>query len=430
MEPVTVAEAIEATAAEGLEAGERALPDGWCWVRLRNVCEINPRRPAISRPDEAHTSFVPMSAVAEDGRGITEIQLRPFAEVRTGYTYFADGDVLFAKITPCMQNGKHAIARNLLGGIGFGSTEFHVLRPGNAITADWVHYLITQPDVLTAAEAHFFGAVGQQRVPQSYLENLLLPLPPLAEQQRIVAALDEQIATVERARAAAQAQLSAAHALPAAYLRAVFESDEARQWPHVRLGDIAGVSGGIQKTPNRAPSTFFRPFLTVRNVQRSSLDLSDIEHFEVTPAELERFRLESGDLLIVEGNGSPDQIGRNAIFRGEIEECVHQNHLIRVRLNRTQADADFVSYLFNSDQGKEQMTRMAGSTTGLHTLSVSKVERLEVVLPDIAEQQRIVTRLEEQMAEAQQLREALEAELAAINALPAALLRRAFRGEL
>ena len=160
---------------------KRKLPDGWGWVRLGQVCEINPRRPtSLQRSDDAPTTFVPMSAIDERLGRIAQAELRPFAEIRKGYTYFEEGDVLFAKITPCMQNGKHAIAHALIGGIGFGTTEFHVLRPGPEITSVWAHRYLRQSTVLEAATASFSGTAGQQRVPESYLAKLELPLPPLA----------------------------------------------------------------------------------------------------------------------------------------------------------------------------------------------------------------------------------------------------------
>ena len=132
--------------------GTKTLPNGWRWVRLGEVCEINPRRQnGLGFPADRPTTFVPMSAI--DGRSgrIAQPKVSPFAEVQRGYTYFEEGDVLFAKITPCMQNGKHAIARDLEGGFGFGTTEFHVLRPRQDITSEWIHYFLRQPTILDAA---------------------------------------------------------------------------------------------------------------------------------------------------------------------------------------------------------------------------------------------------------------------------------------
>lgn len=198
------------------------LPVSWQRVKLAQVCELNPRRPTIERDAESLTTFVPMSAVAENGQGITAPAQRPFREVRKGYTYFADGDILFAKITPCMENGKHAIARNLVDGFGFGSTEFHVLRPRAETISEWLHFFVMQPEILHGATTHFTGTVGQQRVPVSYLAELDLPLPSIKEQRRIVCSLREQLEAVKEAQAALQAQLLFIHHLPASLLRNAF----------------------------------------------------------------------------------------------------------------------------------------------------------------------------------------------------------------
>lgn len=115
--------------------GPYKLPSGWRWVRLGDMCQINPKRPRLDRLEGVPTSFVPMSAVDEQEGVITDLQVRPFGQIRKGYTYFEEGNVLFAKITPCMENGKAAVALGLVDGIGFGSTEFHVLRPKQEIIA-------------------------------------------------------------------------------------------------------------------------------------------------------------------------------------------------------------------------------------------------------------------------------------------------------
>lgn len=163
-------------------------------------------------------------ASVDERLGVIAVSLtRPYAEIRKGYTYFAEGDVLFAKITPCMQNGKHAVARGLIDGIGFASTEFHVIRPGPDILAEWVHYFIRQPCILQAATEHFTGTVGQQRVPDDYLKTLTIMLPLLSEQKRILAILNERFAAVERARKAAEIQLDAIEGLPAAIVRRAFK---------------------------------------------------------------------------------------------------------------------------------------------------------------------------------------------------------------
>jgi len=201
----------------------RQLLRGWRREKLGNVCEINPRRPkGFDRADNKPTTFIPMDAVSAPHGMVDRPRIRPYGDIKKGYTFFSDGDVLFAKITPCMQNGKHFIAGNLLDGIGFASTEFHVLRPGDSLLAEWVHFYLRQPAILKEATYHFTGTVGQQRVPDSFLKQLSIPLPPIAEQKRIVAVLNRKMAAVEKARAAAEVQLEAVTALPAALLREAF----------------------------------------------------------------------------------------------------------------------------------------------------------------------------------------------------------------
>ncbi|MBI2918988.1 MAG: restriction endonuclease subunit S [Chloroflexi bacterium] len=203
------------------------------------MCHINPTRPSgFARSPDAPTTFVPMSAVDDTSGTIVAPQVRAYRDVAKGYTFFQEGDVLFAKITPCMQNGKAAIAMRLLDGVGFGSTEFHVLRPGPNVFARWIHLAVRRPRFREEATRYFTGAVGQQRVPEDFVARSLIPLPPVEEQRRIAARLSEQMAQVEHMRQAAQAQAEAARALPAAFLRQVFESEQAKTWPRRRLGVV------------------------------------------------------------------------------------------------------------------------------------------------------------------------------------------------
>jgi type I restriction enzyme S subunit len=204
---------------------DRALPKGWKQVRLGDVSKINPSRPKIDRADETPTTFVPMEAVDAQTGTISASRLRPYGEIKKGYTCFSEGDVLFAKITPCMQNGKHAVAVGLVDDIGFGTTEFHVIRPGPDITPQWIHSFLRQPSFLQKATEHFTGAVGQQRLPPDYLKALEIPLPPLPEQKRIAAILNEQMAAVERARKAAEEELATINVLPAVLLRRAFAGE-------------------------------------------------------------------------------------------------------------------------------------------------------------------------------------------------------------
>ncbi len=158
------------------------LPEGWSPTTLEDVCVINPPKAAKEfLPADALVTFVPMPAVDADEGAITAPQTRTFAEVRKGFTSFRDNDVIMAKITPCMENGKAAIARNLTNGLGFGSTEFHVLRSTGAALPEFIYHLIRQESYRRVAEDEMTGSVGQKRVPQSFLTRTPVPLPPLSE---------------------------------------------------------------------------------------------------------------------------------------------------------------------------------------------------------------------------------------------------------
>lgn len=159
--------------------GELGKDDkGWGLTTLGQCCEINPKRPR-NIDDELMVSFVPMPAVSEDGK-IDSSDIRPYKEVRKGFTYFAENDVLFAKITPCMENGKGAVARNLESGIASGSTEFHVLRPISGKTNPYWLYIITMFDSFrVGARKVMTGTGGQLRVPIAYLNDYPISLPPI-----------------------------------------------------------------------------------------------------------------------------------------------------------------------------------------------------------------------------------------------------------
>jgi type I restriction enzyme S subunit len=176
-------------------------PEGWTVTQLSNVCEINPPKPPKDfLPPNAPVSFVPMSAVDADQGAIVAPQTKAFMEVRKGFTSFRNDDVIMAKITPCMENGKVAITRNLTNGVGFGSTEFHVLRPTGAVLPEYIYTFIRQESYRRAAEAEMTGSVGQKRVPPSFLEMTEFPVPPLAEQVRIVEKVTELLNEVEASR--------------------------------------------------------------------------------------------------------------------------------------------------------------------------------------------------------------------------------------
>ena len=165
---------------------------GWGLVPLGSASNINPKKIHDSRlVSSTEVSFVPMSAVTERGE-IDATAIKEYDEVKTGFTYFAENDVLFAKITPCMENGKGAVAKGLRNGIGFGSTEFHVLRPIVGKTDPyWIYTLTAFSQFRMDASNNMTGSAGQRRVPASFLENYRVSLPPIALQEQFAAFVEQ-----------------------------------------------------------------------------------------------------------------------------------------------------------------------------------------------------------------------------------------------
>ena len=175
-----------------------AKPRGWELASLSTVAELNPRLEAVARADNPSVSFVPMPAV-EAGTGFVDVgHTRRLEEVKKGYTSFREGDVLFAKITPCMENGKMAVVPSLENDLGFGSTEFHVLRPYRGISPQYIYYFVSSEQFRSEAQHNMTGAVGQRRVPASYLAERAVPIPPAREQRRIVAKIEELFSELDK----------------------------------------------------------------------------------------------------------------------------------------------------------------------------------------------------------------------------------------
>ena len=160
----------------------------WPMAEVRKACIVNPKKSELGGlPGSTQVSFVPMSDVSTNAMSLDARQTRRLDEVTSSYSYFRDGDVLIAKVTPCFENGKAGVARNLVNGIGFGSSELHVLRPTSAVLSEWVFLSVATPAFRASAVPKMTGTGGLQRVPRAVIEAYPIPLPPLATQQAIVA---------------------------------------------------------------------------------------------------------------------------------------------------------------------------------------------------------------------------------------------------
>jgi type I restriction enzyme, S subunit len=209
---------------------ENGLPTGWAEAPLPLIAEINPSRGVITNPPDSPVHFVPMASVSEEFGGIDVSTCRPFGEVQKGYTAFREDDVLFAKITPCMENGKLAVVPRLDYGVGFGSTEFHVLRPTPAVTSPWIGHFLSQSGVRRNARRNMTGSAGQLRVPTVWLNDQILPVAPLPEQHRIVEKIEELFSDLDAGFASLQRAKANLKRYRASVLKSAVEGRLTEEW--------------------------------------------------------------------------------------------------------------------------------------------------------------------------------------------------------
>ena len=466
------------------------IPDSWRWFRLGDVAFFQ-EGPGI-RNWQFRREGVKLLNVQNivDGQLVLENSDRfvSIEEFEATYTHFRveQGDILFASSGGSW--GKTA---------WFEEPGYPVMLNTSMIRLKFYSKRCSDDYLLLFLRGQFFRKqmeiqlVGMQpNFGSTHLGRLYIPLPPLAEQRRIVGKVDQLLGLCDELAARQAARREARSALVGATLDRLVSARSAAEFPaHAHrlrdhfdrlfdtpttlpqlrqailqlavqgqlvpqdpndepasvshgnadandienvpftvptgwswrlVSDVFDVSGGITKNPKRAPVKNHFPYLRVANVQRGRLKLDEMERFELSDGELERWQLEPGDVLVVEGNGSEDEIGRCALWNGEIANCVHQNHIIRCRpLSRDLQN--FVLLFLNSPAGIAEMKERAITTSGLYSLSVGKIRSLAIPIPPLSEQKRIVSKVTELLS----LCDALEAKLTKAESASTQLLSAA-----
>jgi type I restriction enzyme S subunit len=223
----------------------------------------------------------------------------------------------------------------------------------------------------------------------SHIKQMEIPLPPLTEQKRIAAILDKADAIRRKRQQAIQ--------LADDFLRAVFLDmfgdpvTNPKGWEVKTIECVSAVQGGLQVSKKRFGLPMKAPYLRVANVLRNRLNLSEIKEIELTESEYSRVLLKADDLLVVEGHGNENEIGRCAIWNGEINGIVHQNHLIRIRVNSKSIKPQFLSDYINSSGGRTQMTKASNTTSGLNTISTGVVKSTQIIVPPLILQDKYIS---------------------------------------
>ena len=223
------------------------LPKAWMWTKLEEISRINPKFNGEEYKNNIDVTFLPIRCVSELSGNIDLSLTKKLSKVKKGYTHFQNGDLLFAKITPCMENGKVAIAHSLKNGIGFGSTEFHVIRLSKLLQRKYLFYFLIQEGLRKDAKRVMTGSAGQLRVPVNYMKQILLPFPPLSEQNRIVSKIEELFTKLDAGVESLKKVKSQLKIYRQAVLKYAFEGKLTEEWRKKHKDELEHTSILLKK---------------------------------------------------------------------------------------------------------------------------------------------------------------------------------------
>jgi len=467
-----------------LENHRSKLPDGWVWCKLGEIAQINPRHPPNVVPEDAEVSFIPMPAIDENNWRFKEVQKRPFGKVRKGYTHFAEGDVLFAKITPCMENGKAAIARGLINGIGCGTTELHVIRPQNGIPPELIYYYIHQETFREKAAVHMTGTAGQLRVPIGFMKEVPISLPPLPEQRLIVSRVETLLERVKKTEKHLDRVSQVIKRFRQAVLKKAFSGELTAEWreEHPELEPAEELLERIQEERKRryeeevrkARAEGKRPPKKPKYLGSKPLDTSDLpelpegwtwvcirevgevvtgttpskNHREyygdfipfVKPTDLDiKFVKTANEFLSAVGAQVARIIPAGSIMVTSIGATIGKTGFALVPVVTNQqinsiicsqfVCPKFVFYYCISEFFQDRILQQSSSTT-LPITNKSRFEQIELPLPPLPEQEEIVRRIEALLGFADKVEEKVGEARNQVEKITQSILSKAFRGEL
>ena len=393
---------------------------------IGKVASFNPSPPKGSLSSIDEVAFVPMAAISEDG-SMAVREHKPGAALSNGYSYFQTGDVLVAKITPCFENNKIAVAR-IDREHGFGSTEFHVIRPSTSeLDARYLAYFLRQDSVRELGQKRMTGSAGQRRVPRQFLENLEIPLPPPGEQRRIAAILDQADALRLQRRQALEFLDDLPSKIFAENFGDLISNDMG--WPVVSVRQfVRGFQSGknLVSDDKDDPNAQFR-VLKVSAVTSLSFKPEESKALPVNYNPPVNHLVAQGDLLFSRANTS-DLIGATAFVDHDVHNVVLPDKLWRfVWFDDGRVEPLFVWFLFRQRGFRDQISRRATGTSGsMKNIPQEKVLDISVGFPPFPSQQEFARQLNEIRA----TRKSHEAQFHQLDNLFASLQHRAFRGEL
>jgi type I restriction enzyme S subunit len=422
---------------------EWAVPGGWTWANFDDVAAI---AQDLVSPDKVLTlpHIAPNHIEGATGR-LLDYRTVAEDEVISPKQRFFPGQIVFSKIRPYLRKAA------LMDFEGVCSADMYPLWPSAGVERVYLLRWLLSEDFRDAALAHQ-GRTLLPKINQAGLRATRIPVPPLPEQRRIVAKLDRLSARTSAARRHLARVAALAARAKQAILAAAFNGDLTADWreestgddreahPTIgllppswrirRLDEIADIQTGLALGKKRRDGEQLteQPYLRVANVQRGWLKLEEIKLVGATRAEIEKLTLRDGDILMNEG-GDRDKLGRGWVWEGQIDGCLHQNHVFRVRLRDPAFPPRLVSY-FANEFGQQFFIDEGQQTTNLASISKGRLSGLPVPMPNASEAQEIVRRIEAAFARIDRLADESARAARLLDRLDERLLARAFRGEL
>lgn len=354
---------------------------------LEHYAEINPPTHGIDRTSSDNVAFVPMALVSEEGR-LAAQETRTIAEVAKGYTSFARGDVLMAKITPCMENGKAALVSDLATEIGYGSTEFHVLRARPGVDRRFLFYLVWNSRFRQEATKHMTGSAGQKRVPTSYLKHAKVPWVDPEDQRRIADILDRADA-VRRKRKEAIALTE--EMLRSAFLDMVGPgAQDYSKWPVKTIESLAAQVPNAMRTGPFGSDLRHSEFvdegiavLGIDNAVQNRFEWGERRFITMEKYEdLRRYTVRPKDVIVT----IMGTTGRSSVVPDDIPTAISSKHLATITLDREQAEPEFVSQAIFRHPAALRQIAAANRGAIMSGLNLGLIKALRVPTPPIERQ--------------------------------------------
>jgi type I restriction enzyme M protein len=356
-------------------------------VKLSEVCIVNPRKSQLAVKPETRVSFVPMADLNEHRISFQPSDEKKLSEVLASYTYFEDNDVLLAKVTPCFENGKAGIARGLRNGIGFGSSEFYVLRSNGQVLPEWVYFCVMHPHFRDAAVAQMTGTGGLQRVPRDYVENFQIPLPPLEVQKEIVAEIEGYQKVINGALAVLD------HYRPHIPIQPDWSIPTFEDAPFQIIDGDRGAN--YPSKEDFSPSGHCL-FLNTKNVRSNGFKFDELEFISTAKDNaLRKGKLERGDVLLT----TRGTIGNTALYDASVafDHVRINSGMLIFRPVASQLSSSYLFHFFQSENFRAQREAIV-SGAAQPQLPIRSLNEAKIPLPPLATQQAIVAEIESEQA--------------------------------